>query len=87
MTDVVPLHLNEESSQLMQDLRSALGNYDEGPMTKAEAAALIPLVPGYIRQNPASVSQYAILQADEPASRDFVRQVIDGIWSNHKTES
>lgn len=79
MTEVYALGLNEESSRLMQDLRSTIDSYaEEGAMTKGEAERLKALVPAQIRQHSELVTQYFAI-ADESKRVEFIRDVIEQI--------
>ena len=82
MTQVYPLGLNDESSQLMQDLRSTIDDYaEDDAITKGEAERLKALVPAYIRQHSESVTQY-FAAADESKRMEFIRDVIEQIRSS-----
>jgi hypothetical protein len=82
MTQVYPLGLNEESSQLMQDLRSTIDRYaEDGAITKGEAERLKALVPARIRQHSELVTQYFAI-ADESKRGEFIRDVIELIRSS-----
>jgi uncharacterized secreted protein with C-terminal beta-propeller domain len=82
MTQVYALGLNEESSQLMQDLRSTIDSYaEEGTITKGEAERLKAFVPAHIRQHSELVTQYVAI-ADESNRVEFIRTVIEQIRSS-----
>ena len=82
MKDVKTLNVNKLFSHFVKEIRFTLRNYPESVMTKAEAAALDPLVLAYIRENQEDLmGRYAL--STESAREALVSETIEAMRSKY----